>query len=178
MATYSRAEWNELIDTINTLATDCGVTATPLEHVDPNHIWAKSDIRAVQGRLQQICEDNVFTDPIPDLWLQSIIDEIMAAIAVGCCGDNCWLALWEVDAGFELIGDEFTAVVDCDDLPCEGSFCVQADNAEDAETIAGSQLEQQIKDFYEPLVGFAINSTNGTANLLTPLASIDCQDCP
>ena len=177
MATYSRAEWNELIDTVNALASDCGVDAPPLEHVDPNHIWAKSDIRDMQDRLRQICEDNTFTDPIPDLWLQSIIDEIMTAIAVGCCGDDCWLAVWEVEAGFELIGDELTAVVDGLDLPLGSSFCVHAADADEAEIVAGEQLQQQIIDFYEPLVGFAINSTSGTASLLTPLAGINCDEC-
>lgn len=63
--------------------------APPLELVEANHIWSKDDISEIQGRLQQICEDNNFTDPIPNLWKQSIIDEIEAAIATGCCG-TCW----------------------------------------------------------------------------------------
>lgn len=89
MAAYSRAEWNDLIDRVNDVAIACSVEATPLEPVAANHVWAKSDIREVQDRLKQVCSENTFTEPIPNLWLQSILDEIEAAIERGCCEGDC-----------------------------------------------------------------------------------------
>lgn len=92
MAILSRSDWNDLIDQINALAEECNVDGyVPVEHVEPNHIWAKSDIRRVQEALEQICNEAEFTEPIPDLWEQAIISEIEAAIANGCCDtEGCW----------------------------------------------------------------------------------------
>jgi len=91
MGAFKRQDWNDLIAAVNdTLQnppenTDCDPIG-PIDEVDPDHIWTKSDVLEVQGALQQTCPDISFDD-IPDLWKQSIIDEINDAIGQAWC--NC-----------------------------------------------------------------------------------------
>lgn len=74
--------WNELIRRVNKLVPDCGLT--PLPEVSPNHRWSKSDIKAAQDKLIELCNTNNFS-AIPPLWKQSIIDELIKAINQGSC---------------------------------------------------------------------------------------------
>ncbi len=88
---YKISDWNDIIDRINDLAQnpDPGCDAIDiLENVTAPHRWAKSDIRQVHDKLQEICDENTFSD-IPDLWKQSIIDEIEDAITRGWCKCDC-----------------------------------------------------------------------------------------
>jgi hypothetical protein len=76
--------WNELIRRINELVPDCpGVE--PLDEVEPNHRWSRSDIEQAQTTLTELCAENTFS-AIPQTWKQSIIDELVAAIDnESCC---------------------------------------------------------------------------------------------
>lgn len=75
--------WNEVIRRVNALIPECP-DVQPLPEVGLNHRWAKSDIRAVHDKLKELCDENTFS-AIPELWKQSIIDEIVAAIDNGAC---------------------------------------------------------------------------------------------
>lgn len=117
MATYSRAEWNDLINQVIQLGTDCDLSID-LDEVDPNHIWAKSDIRGIRDALIQICSENAsesqggtgdgdapFNDEFAEtldngLWHQDFIDAIQEAIANGCCSDCCWEMSIDVSIDF------------------------------------------------------------------------------
>lgn len=84
-------QWNSLIRDINDMVADCD--SDPLEEIEAPHIWAKTDIKLVQDKLIELCEDNEFED-IPDLWKQSSIDEIETAIELGpCCDCGAWRML-------------------------------------------------------------------------------------
>jgi hypothetical protein len=98
---WTRQDWNDLIDEVNdTLenppSEDCG-SVESLEHVDENHIWRKSDIREVQDRISETCED-ITWDAIPALWKQSIIDEIREKLGEAWCDCDCTQPCG--DAGF------------------------------------------------------------------------------
>ena len=75
--------WNKLVRDINEKALDCP-DLTPLEEVEECHRFAKSDIRAAQDLLKEICPDNEFSD-IENLWLTRIIQELEDAVA----GETC-----------------------------------------------------------------------------------------
>lgn len=107
MAAYSRAEWNSLIQQTIDLGAECDLILE-LELVEPNHVWAKSDIREVRDALILICSDNAsesqggtgddsapFNDEFAEkldakIWHQKFVDAIEAAIANGCCSECCW----------------------------------------------------------------------------------------
>lgn len=75
--------WNALIRRVNELAEDCeGVE--PLEEVDEKHRWSKRDVREMQDKLKEICDETEFSD-VPDKWKQSIIDEFIEAVESGAC---------------------------------------------------------------------------------------------
>jgi hypothetical protein len=82
MPVYSRDDWNSIISQINDLAAQCP-DIIPLDLVPENTIWRVSHVEDVQNKLVEVCEDNIFTPPTK--WLQSMIDEITAAIANGSC---------------------------------------------------------------------------------------------
>ena len=84
----TRDDWNDLIrnvnDTLENPPGDSGCDPVdPLDEVEPNHIWAKSDIREVQDAIKQTC-DTITFDEIPDRWEQSIIDDINDSL------DDAW----------------------------------------------------------------------------------------
>jgi hypothetical protein len=82
-------DWNvEIIQPINTLAQspDQGCDPiSPLDEVADPHKWSKADISAAQNKLLAICDENTF-GATPDLWKQSIVDELNSAIGRGWCG--------------------------------------------------------------------------------------------
>ena len=75
--------WNALIRKVNELAEECD-DVEPLEEVDANHKWSKKDVRDMQDKLKEICDEAEFSD-VPDKWKQSIIDEFLEAIEEGVC---------------------------------------------------------------------------------------------
>jgi len=89
MPAYKRTDWNDIIQQVNDVLqnpppdTDCEPLPT-LDEVGPNHRWSKADIQEVQDALKATCEDISF-DTIPELWKQSIIDEINEAIEQAWC---------------------------------------------------------------------------------------------
>lgn len=89
---WKRDDWNDIIRQVNELAQnpDAGCDPVePLEEVEASHRWSKSDIRQVQNKLKEICDENEFDD-VPNLWKQRTVDEINEAIARGWCNcDKC-----------------------------------------------------------------------------------------
>lgn len=85
---WTREKWNtRIIREINRIiAEEPGCSdIEPLKEVDPKHKWHKiNDVKAAQDKLIEICDENKF-DSIPDKWKQSIIDELLKAIKLGCC---------------------------------------------------------------------------------------------
>jgi hypothetical protein len=86
------SDWNNTLAAVNTLLKNpgpgCSAIAALSAPLTAPHLWAKTaDIAAVQNALKQVCSNNTFTTPIPDLWKQSIIDEINTALGNGWC--NC-----------------------------------------------------------------------------------------
>lgn len=86
---FKRDDWNALIDDVNEVIThppadtDCEPRPA-LEHVGPNTIWRKSHIREVQEAIKATCSEIQF-DTIPDLWQQSILDEIRNKLEQAWC---------------------------------------------------------------------------------------------
>jgi len=79
------AQWNALLDKVNTATQNCG--GGNLQHVTDPHLWSLQDITAVQNVLKAGCSTATFTTPAgpPYIWMQKIIDEINAALSVACC---------------------------------------------------------------------------------------------
>jgi len=79
--------WEELINKVNDVLEnpDDGCDPIePLEVPEAPHRWAKSDIREVHDRLNEMPGDCFEFDPIPDLWKKSIIDNIEEQL------ENAW----------------------------------------------------------------------------------------
>jgi len=92
--------WNELIRQVNALIDDCvGKDVTSLELLEPDHIFTSGDVSAVQNKLIELCDENTFED-IPALWQVSTIDELIAAINAGICGE-CEEDCEDVDEQFD-----------------------------------------------------------------------------
>lgn len=121
MHVETRAEWNSLIDSINTLAAAPPMgcyPATPLSHVGSPHILSKADVALLQNKLLEICGDDVFV--ATDFWKKATIDDIQAAVAAGWC--NCY-------------------PTDCTDIYadiCTQSFIEALDSARFADTTPGT----------------------------------------
>ena len=88
---YKRVDWNAQIDAVNSVLENppdgCDPIA-PLPHVDPEHRWAKSDIRAMQDAIKETCPEITFNE-IDPLWKQSTLDEINAKLADAWCDCEC-----------------------------------------------------------------------------------------
>jgi hypothetical protein len=88
---FKRSDWNDLVRSVNEILqnpppdTDCDPLPA-LEEVGEKHRWSKADIQAMQDALKATCPDISFS-PIPQLWKQSILDEINEAIGQAWC--NC-----------------------------------------------------------------------------------------
>lgn len=93
MAAFKREDWNEVIRDVNEVLenppedSDCD-PIEPLEEVEPEHRWAKSDIRAVQDKIKETCPEITFAE-IPDLWKQEILDEIYEKLEEAWCDCDC-----------------------------------------------------------------------------------------
>lgn len=107
--------WNSIIQQVNALAgsppAGCNAVA-PLQQVTDPHLWSKTDIQQVQQTLQNICSSDTFDSPIPDLWKQKTIDDILAAIQNGWC--NCQ-QLSEV--AYQVVKIHGCEKYDCQNLP-------------------------------------------------------------
>ena len=78
---WTRTDWNDVIDRVNEKISTCRSGSENLPHVDPNHIWKKSDVILVRDKIAELCSDTNFTEL--KLWTQKIIDELNSAL------DNC-----------------------------------------------------------------------------------------
>jgi hypothetical protein len=86
---FTRENWNKIIRDVNAIITDPPSNTdcngkSPLDEVGPDHLWSKGDIRLVQDVLKETCPDIEFED-IPDLWKQSIVDDIYKAMDQAWC---------------------------------------------------------------------------------------------
>lgn len=149
---YKRSNWNELIDRVNDVlqnpptGTDCE-PIDPVEHVGSSHIWTKRDIQGVEDAIAQTCPDISF-DAIPELWQQSIIDDINAALDQAWCDceneEECWT---ECEGAGDVQTMEFvTDAVGCDPSLYLG-MDVAAQNLIDEATSHGSAAGQALETY-------------------------------
>jgi hypothetical protein len=79
--------WNELLRRLNEAAEECNVD--PLELLEDPAIWSKIDVQEVQDKFAEMCPDTFedFFDEIPDIWKQSLVDELVSALedVPECC---------------------------------------------------------------------------------------------
>jgi len=79
--------WEELLDKVNDVLENPDDGCDPLDPIETPespHRWAKSDVREVHDRLNEMPGDCFEFDEIPDLWKKSIIDEIEEQL------ENAW----------------------------------------------------------------------------------------
>lgn len=87
MAVYKRSDWNNLLDAVNNVLQNPPDGCDPLDpipHVESPHRWSKADIQEVHDKLMATCSAISFSD-IPELWEQSVIDEINEALGEAWC---------------------------------------------------------------------------------------------
>ena len=118
---YTRENWNDLLVAVNDVLenapeeTDCSdTTITPLPSVNENHRWSKADVAAVHAKLLETNCDQISFSAIPDLWSQSILDEINDALTLAWC--DC----------------EEEPSLDCASLPAKAVICSFKTEAEAA----------------------------------------------
>jgi len=84
----TREEWNNLVTSINDLASSprsgC-VPAPTLDLVPEGHKWSVADIQAARDTLTAICNENVFSAPLHK-WKSEIVQELRDAYFRGWCG--------------------------------------------------------------------------------------------
>lgn len=96
MAVYKRTDWNGLINDVNNVLAnppDGCDPIDPIPEVGVKHRWSKDDIQEVHDKLIATCSTISFSG-IPELWKQSIIDEINSALESAWCdcdddSDDC-----------------------------------------------------------------------------------------
>lgn len=109
---FTREDWNNIINSVNGVITnapaetDCE-SLPPIDTVGPGHLWSKSDIQEVQDALRATCPSISFSE-IPDLWKQSIVDEINEAIGQAWCDcepdeDECDEEAIAAEDGLEIL---------------------------------------------------------------------------
>jgi hypothetical protein len=80
---WKLSDWNAIIRRFNALISAGCVGGVPLEEVTPPHKWSISDLQIMRDKLTEMCSGTpAFTTPL-DIWRQSTVDELNAAI------DNC-----------------------------------------------------------------------------------------
>lgn len=105
---FKRSDWNDIIQQVNAVlqnpptGTDCEPLPA-LEEVGPLHRWSKDDVQEVQDALKATCPSITFS-AIPELWKQSIIDEITEAIGQAWCDcdEECNQELIDSENGTEF----------------------------------------------------------------------------
>lgn len=88
---FKRSDWNAIIQQVNDILQnppDGCDPLPPIDEVGPNHIWTFGDIEEVQEALIATCATIEFEET-PELWKQSIIDEINDAIGEAWCDCVC-----------------------------------------------------------------------------------------
>ena len=86
--------WEELLNQVNDKLENPPNGCEPLEPIeipDEPHRWAKSDLREVHDRLDEMPGDCFEWKEIPDLWKISSIEEIEDQLENAWCEcDECW----------------------------------------------------------------------------------------
>jgi len=104
MPAFKRTDWNGIIQQVNDVLQNPPTGCDPLptiEEVGLKHRWSKADIQEVQDALISTCPDITF-EAIPELWKQSIIDEITDAIGQAWCDCDCDLDPIPSEDGLEF----------------------------------------------------------------------------
>jgi hypothetical protein len=92
----TREKWNNLLqaynDIVEAIAEECE-PPEPLDLVNLNHVWTKSDVKNLQDRLIELCECNLQLTTflnLPESWQTKIIEDIEFALSIGACiqGDS------------------------------------------------------------------------------------------
>lgn len=118
--------WEELLDLVNEELenppedTECE-PIEPIEIPEECHRWAKSDVREVHDKLNEMPGECFEFEPIPDLWRVSIIEEIESQLSNSWC--DC--------------EDEEGAEICCEPCPSAGGdeeTTLQTDESESCET--------------------------------------------
>lgn len=94
--------WKELLDQVNEELENPPSGCDPIEPIEvpeKPHRWAKSDIREVHERLNQMPGDCFEFKDIPDLWKVSIIEDIEDQLANAWC--ECEQCLYPCDNAAE-----------------------------------------------------------------------------
>ena len=100
--------WEELLDQVNDELQNPPSGCDPLDPIDTpgeDHRWAKSDIREVHDKLDEMPGDCFTFEDVPDLWKISIIEDIEGQLSEAwcdcgeerCCYDcpNCEVGVFE-----------------------------------------------------------------------------------
>lgn len=84
--------WEELLDAVNDKLQNPPDNCDPIDEIDTPeecHRWAKSDIREVHDKLNEMPGDCFDFEDIPDLWKKSIIDDIENQLDNSWCDCGC-----------------------------------------------------------------------------------------
>lgn len=76
---FTLGDWNDILNRINALIANNGLSATPLPLVVGQHRWSVTDIVAARNKLTEIGSTLIFVAPLVK-WTQVIIDELNEAI--------------------------------------------------------------------------------------------------
>jgi len=80
--------WEELLDQVNDELQNPPSGCDPLDPIDTpgeDHRWAKSDIREVHDKLDEMPGDCFTFEDVPDLWKISIIEDIEGQLSEAWC---------------------------------------------------------------------------------------------
>ncbi len=143
--------WKELLDQVNDELQDppdgCDPIA-PIEVPGPEHRWAKSDIREVHDKLDEMPEDCFVWADIPDLWKTSIISDIEEQLPEAWCDceseDCCYPCPNCGERSTIFLG---TDTVDADD--CTSCSCTQGDLDFCFDELTSGSYGQALSDFNE-----------------------------
>lgn len=121
--------WKELLDQVNDKLEnppDGCDPIDPIEVPDEPHRWAKSDVREVQERLDEMPGDCFEWEDIPDLWKVSIIEDIEGQLENAWC--ECQDCTWQCDNARSDLERIDLMTVNTDDGDCTECGVSQEDN--------------------------------------------------
>jgi hypothetical protein len=84
---WKRTDWNDIIDKINALISQCNDDVAPLDYVPENHKWSVTDIIVARDTISAHCSNAEFNTELKK-WKQEIIDELNTAMGDCDCGEG------------------------------------------------------------------------------------------
>lgn len=117
---WKRTDWNDIIDKINALISQCNDDVAPLDYVPENHKWSVQDITEARNKIIEHCSNANFTTELVK-WKQEIVDELNTAMGDcdchGSAGADCEPCMWDhgpVSGGFLIpksVGYDFSVEI-------------------------------------------------------------------